>query len=218
MKTIKLIIYIFLAILFLGCEEDNIDINRFGGLSGVVLSGDDYTPLSGVLITTSPASSTALTDSKGAFKFRKVKEGEVTVTARKKDYLSSTVSVAVYEYETDTLTFFLMKDEKNVGWVTIYEPVPGNGAVDQHTSFTFQWKVDREKKSKQLDYTVYYFKSGSTVQQIAGENLSTTEVVVNGLEYSTTYYWYVVAKYEGDRVANSPTWSFKTKSKDKEKD
>jgi hypothetical protein len=215
MKTIKLISYILFTLLFLGCEEDNIDINRFGGLSGVVLNGEDYSPLSGVLITTSPASSTALTDSKGAFKFKKVKEGEVTVTARKKDFLSSTVSVAVYEYETDTLTFFLLKDEKNVGWVTIYDPVPGNGAVDQQTSFTFQWKVDREKKSKQLDYTVYYFKSGSTVQQVAGENLSATEVVVDGLDNSTTYYWYVVAKFEGERVANSPTWSFKTRAKDK---
>lgn len=212
MKTIKWISYIFLALLFLGCEEDNIDINRFGGLSGVVLNGEDYSPLSGVLITTSPASSTALTDSDGKFNFKKVKEGEVTVTARKKDFLSNTVSVAVYEYETDTLTFILMKNEKNVGWITIYDPVPGNGAVGQNTSFTFQWKVDREKKSKQLEYTVYYFKSGSTVQQIAGENLSATEVVVDNLDYSTTYYWYVVAKHEGDRVANSPTWSFKTKN------
>lgn len=214
MKTIKLISCIFLF-LILGCEENNIDINRFGGLSGVVLNGEDYSPLSGVLITTSPASSTVLTDSEGRFKFKKVKEGDVTVAARKKDFLSSTVSVAVYEYETDTLTFFMMKDEKNVGWVTIYDPVPGNGAVDQNTSFTFQWKVEREKKSKELEYTVYYFESGSTVQQIAGENVTITEVNVNGLNYFTTYYWYVVAKYEGERVANSPTWSFKTKANEK---
>ena len=214
MKTIKWITCILLTLLLLGCEEDNIDINRFGGLSGLVLSGEDYTPLSGVLITTSPASSTALTNSEGKFRFSKVKEGEVTVTARKKDFLISTVSVAVYEYETDTLTFFLMKDEKKVGWITIYDPVPGNGAVDQQTSFTFKWKVDQENKSKQLEYTVYYFKSGSTVQLIAGENLTPTEVVIDGLEYSTTYFWYVVAKYEGDRVANSPTWSFKTKEKE----
>lgn len=217
MKTIKWITCIFL-ILLLGCEEDNIDINRFGGLTGMVLNGEDYSPLSGVLITTSPASSTALTDSRGAFRLKKVKEGEVTVTARKKDFLSSTVSVAVYEYETDSVTFVLMKDEKNVGWVVIYDPVPGNGAVDQNTSITFKWKVDQEKKSKQLDYTVYYFKSGSTVQQIAGENLSSTEVTVDGLDYATTYYWYVVAKYEGDKVSNSPTWSFKTKAEKEKED
>lgn len=213
MKTIKWISFIFIALLFLGCEENNIDINRFGGLSGVVLNGDDYSPLSGVLITTSPASSTAITNSEGEFNFEKVKEGEVTVTARKKDFLSSSVNVAVYEYETGALTFLLMKDEKKVGWITIYDPVPGNGAIDQHTSFTFKWKVDQEKKDKQLEYTVYYFKSGSTVQQIAGENLTSTEVVIDDLDYSTTYFWYVVAKYEGDRVANSPTWSFKTKDK-----
>ena len=213
MKTIKWISFIFIALLFLGCEENNIDINRFGGLSGVVLNGDDYSPLSGVLITTSPASSTAITNSEGEFNFEKVKEGEVTVTARKKDFLSSSVNVAVYEYETGALTFLLMKDEKKVGWITIYDPVPGNGAIDQHTSFTFKWKVDQEKKDKQLEYTVYYFQSGSTVQQIAGENLTSTEVVIDDLDYSTTYFWYVVAKYEGDRVANSPTWSFKTKDK-----
>lgn len=215
MKTIKRISCIFLILLFVGCEEVKIDIDKFGGLSGVVLNGEDYTPLSGVLITTSPATSTALSDSEGLFEFKKAKEGEITVTARKKDFLSSSVIVAVYEYETTDLTFFLLKDDKKVGWITIYDPVPGNGAVDQHTSLTFQWKVDRENKSKQLEYTVYYFKSGSTVQQIAGENMTTTEVVVNGLDYSTTYYWYVVAKYEGERVANSPTWSFKTKAEDK---
>lgn len=30
------------------------------------------------------------------------------------------------------------------------------------------------------------------------------------LQLTTTYYWYVVAKYDGNIVANSPTWSFKT--------
>lgn len=212
MKTIKWISCILLLLFLLGCEEEKIDIDKFGTLSGVVLNGEDYSPLSGVLITTSPASSTALTDSDGTFELTKTKQGEVTITARKKDYLSNSVGVAVYELETTTLTFYLLKDEKNVGWVTIYDPVPGNGAVEQHTSFTFKWKVDQEKRSKQLEYTVYYFKSNSTVQQIAGENLTTTEIVVSGLDYSTTYYWYVVAKYEGDRVANSPTWSFKTKA------
>jgi hypothetical protein len=175
-----------------------------------VLDGDSYSPLDGVLISTSPASTTTLTNSEGFFEFNKVKEGEVAVTARKKDYLSGSVSVAVYESESTALTFFLLKDDKDVGWVTIYDPVPGNGAVDQQTSFTLQWKVDQQNKSKELDYTVYYFESGSTVQKVAGENLTVKEVTVDGLKYSTTYFWYVVAKYEGDRVANSPTWSFKT--------
>jgi hypothetical protein len=187
-----------------------LDIAKFGSLSGIILDGDDYTPLQGVLIATSPASSTVLTDAEGKFEFPKVAEGEVAVTARKKDFLSGSVSVSVYESENTDLTFFLLKDEKDVGWVTIYDPVPGNGAVAQSTSFTFQWHVDQQNKSKVLEYTVYIFESNSTVQKIVGENLTDTEVVVNGLKYDTTYFWYVVAKNEGSKVANSPTWTFKT--------
>ncbi|QIA08160.1 carboxypeptidase regulatory-like domain-containing protein [Draconibacterium halophilum] len=210
MKTKLWIPAIFLLLIFVGCEEEKIDIEKFGSVSGVVLDGEDYTPLEGVLVSTSPASSTTLTNAEGVFEFNKVKEGEVAVTARKKDFLSGSVSVAVYESESTALTFFMLKDDKDVGWVSIYDPVPGNGAIDQQTSFTFQWNVDQQNRSKELDYTVYYFESGSTVQKIAGENLTASEVIVDGLNYSTTYYWYVVAKYEGDKVANSPTWSFKT--------
>ena len=149
MKTLKWINIFFLVLFFMGCEEDKIDIDKFGTLSGEVLNGDDYTPLEGVLISTSPASSSVLTNAEGKFEFQKVLEGEVAINARKKDYLSNTVSVSVYENETTTLTFYLLKDDNDVGWVTIYDPVPGNGAVEQNTSFKFQWKVDQQNKSKE---------------------------------------------------------------------
>jgi hypothetical protein len=212
MKIFKWTGLVYFSIFILGCEETKLDVDKYGSMTGYVLNGEDYTPLEGVMITTNPATSSVLTDENGIFEIEKVLAGEVAVTARKKDFLSGSVSVSVYEEESTTLTMFLLKDERDVGWVTIYDPVPGNGAVDQPTSLTFQWKVDQENTAKQLEYTVYYFRSGSTVQNIAGENLSAKEVVVDDLDYETTYYWYVVAKYEGDMVANSPTWSFKTVS------
>ena len=212
MKTTKLIISVFLFLALVGCEEEKIDIEKFGKLSGIVLDGDDYAPLEGVLISTSPASTTLLTNAKGEFSFDKVGEGEVAITARKKDYLGNSVSVSVYEDEITDLVFYMLKDEKDVGWVTIYDPVPGNGAVNQNTSFTIQWKADQENRSKELEFTVYIFESNSTVQQIVGESLNAKEVVVSGLKHETTYFWYVVAKHEGSKVANSPTWTFKTGS------
>ena len=212
MNTLVRTLTFFLPLLLVACEEDNIDIEKYGALAGVVLNGDDYTPLEGVIITTNPASSSILTNTEGKFEFSKVLEGEVAITARKKDFLSNTVSVSVYKNETTALTFYLLKDENNVGWVTIYDPVPGNGAVGQDLSLQFQWKVDQQDNSKELEYNIFYFESGSTIQNIAGENLTVKEVVVDGLKYSTTYYWYVVAKYQGHTVANSPTWSFKTKT------
>nr|WP_319266921.1 carboxypeptidase regulatory-like domain-containing protein [uncultured Draconibacterium sp.] len=210
MKKIKILSCILLLISALACEEDKLDIEKFGSVSGIILDGETYASLEGVQIATNPASSSSITNADGVFTFSKVKEGDIAITARKKDYLSSTVSVAVYDNETTNLTFFLLKDDNNVGWVTIYDPVPGNGATDQNISLNFQWQVDQENNGKELEYTVYYYKSNSTTQKVAGENLTINEVVVSDLEYNTTYYWFVVAKYEGNRVANSPTWTFRT--------
>lgn len=212
MKILKYISYVLFVLLFIACEEDKLDIEKYGTVSGIILDGDTYLPLPGVQVATNPASSATITNDSGTFQFAKVKEGDIAITARKKDYLSNSVSVAVYNEELTNLIFFLLKDERDVGWVEIYDPVPGNGAVDQNSSFTFQWNVDQENKGKELVYSVYYYKSNSTVQKIAGENLSIKEVVISGLENFTSYYWYVVAKHEGSRVANSPTWTFKTKA------
>jgi hypothetical protein len=212
MNKLKYIGYFLCIFLIAGCEEDKLDIEKYGSIAGIIVDGESYAPIEGVQIATNPASTSAITNNNGVFEFAKVLEGELAITARKKDYLSSTVSVAVYDGEKTDLTFFLLKDEKDVGWVTVYDPVPGNGAVDQNTDITFKWNVDLQNKSKELVYTVYYYKSNSTTQKIAGENLVDKEVIVSDLDYSTTYYWYVVAKHEGSRIANSPTWSFRTKS------
>ena len=212
MNKLLNIFCITILLLFYGCEEVKIDVDTFGVITGRVLDGEDYSPIAGVQIVTNPPSSSYLSDDFGDFKIEKVPTGEVAITAKKKDFLSSTISVAVYENDTTDLVFYLLEDEGDVGWIVIYDPVPGNGAVDQDTSITFKWKVDQEFNDRILEYTVYYYESNSTVQYIAGENLTVEEVTVSGLNNSTTYYWYVVAKHDGLNVANSPTWTFKTQN------
>lgn len=69
----------------------------------------------------------------------------------------------------------------------------------------------RKKGNTVLIYSISIFESGSTVQKLVGEGIADKMVTVTGLKNSTTYYWYVVANYEGNKVAFSPTWSFKTK-------
>ncbi len=210
MKTKVSIVALLSFFLLASCEDEKLQVGEYGSLNGVILDGTNYEPLSGVLLVSNPSSTSTLTDDQGMFSIPKVDIGEVAITARKNEYLTNSVSVAVYANETTDLTFFLLKDENNVGSVVIYDPVPGNGAVNQLESFTFNWSVDQEDNSKELHYSVFIFESNSTIQKIVGENLSITEVTVNNLDPDTTYYWYVVAKYEGSTVANSPTWTFKT--------
>ena len=210
-EKIKISLLLSLLLVFsVSCEEEAFDIDRFGSITGVVVDGATYEPLQGVLITTTPSSNAVLTDEGGIFQLEKIKEGDVVITARKKDFLNSTVNIAVYEEERTSLTFFLLEDEDNVGSVVLSDPVPGNGAVDQKLSFTFSWKVDQENPDVPLAYSVFIFESNSIVQNLVGENLPTNEANVTGLKPNTTYFWYVLAKYEGKNVANSPTWTFRT--------
>jgi hypothetical protein len=199
-------------ILITSCDEEKLDIGSYGSINGAVLDGDTYLPVQGVLITTTPASISLLTDAQGKFSIPKLKEGDVAVNVKKKDYLSNTLSVAIYDAEETKLDFLIFKDENNIGNINIYDPVPGNGALDQSLGFSLKWKADGKKSSTTLTYSIYIFESNSTVQKLVGEDITLQEVTVSDLKNSTTYFWYVVAKYEGNKVAFSPTWTFKTRN------
>jgi hypothetical protein len=212
----KKIIYIVCCLLLLtitSCDEVKLDIINYGSINGKVLDGDTYLPIQGVLVTTTPASISLLTDAEGKFTISKLKEGEVAVNVKKKDYLSTSLSAAIYNEDSTHMEILLLKDDKNIGNINIYDPVPGNGALDQAVAFTLQWNVEGKKAGTELTYSIYIYESNSTVQKLVGEDISALEVTVAGLSNSTTYFWYVVAKYQGNRIANSPTWSFKTIAK-----
>jgi len=211
MRKIIYIICCFLFTSITSCDEEKLDVVNYGSISGTVLDGVTYLPVQGALVTTTPASISLLTGADGKFNIPKLKEGEVAVNLKKKDYLSNSLSVAIYGEEQTQLDFLLFKDENNIGNITIYDPVPGNGALDQLTGFTLKWNIDGKKTSTVLTYSIYIFESGSTTQKLVGEGITDKQVIVTGLKISTTYYWYVVANYEGNKVAFSPTWSFKTK-------
>ena len=212
MKKIIYVVCCFILASIASCDEVKLDVESYGSINGAVLDGDTYLPVQGVLITTTPASISLLTDAQGKFSIPKLKEGDVAVNVKKKDYLSNTLSVAIYDAEETKLDFLIFKDENNIGNINIYDPVPGNGALDQSLGFSLKWKVDGKKSSTSLTYSIYIFESNSTVQKLVGEDISLQEVTVSDLKNSTTYFWYVVAKYDGNKVAFSPTWTFKTRN------
>lgn len=209
-KIIYIVFCLFLAIMT-SCDEDKLDIEYYGSISGKVLDGATYLPIQGVLVTTTPPSISLLTDAEGKFTISKLKEGEVAVNVKKKDYLSNSLSVAIYDAEITPLDLLIFKDENNIGNISIFDPVPGNGALDQPLGFTLKWKVEGKKASTDLTYSIYIFESNSSVQKLVGEDIAAQEVTVSGLIAGKFYFWYVVAKYEGNKIAFSPTWSFKTK-------
>ena len=138
-NVLTLLIVLFACV---SCNEEQFGIDKFGSIPGVVVDGETYEPMPGVLISTAPASTTILTDSTGSFSFDKVREGEINVTARRKDLLTQSVNVVVFPSENNTSTFFMLNDERNIGNVMMFDPVLGNGAVNQPLSQTFTWNLE----------------------------------------------------------------------------
>lgn len=211
MKKIIYLISLFSLVTIISCDEVKLDIINYGTINGVVLDGETYLPVPGALVTTTPASIALLSDAKGKFTINKVIEGDVAVNVKKKDFLSNSLTVRVYGDDSTKIDFLIYKDENNIGNISVYDPVPGNGAVDQTLALTLKWKMEGKKSGTQLTYSIYIFESNSTVQKLLGDDVLIQEVTTSGLKVATTYFWYVVAKYEGNKVAFSPTWSFKTK-------
>ena len=195
---------------FIACESDELDIVNYGTIEGQVMDGETYLPLAGVMISTTPASVTLLTDAEGKFSIPKVKEGDIDVNLEKMDYLSNSLKVAVFEGEVTNMDFLIFKDYNETGNIVIYDPVPGNGAVDQKLALTLKWNIEGKKSGIEVLYNIYLFESNSTVQNLLSEDVILKEVTTDNLKPNTTYFWYVVARHDGHRVANSPTWTFKT--------
>jgi hypothetical protein len=197
--------------LFIGCNEDKLELKNYGSVTGTVLDGETYKPVEGVLVTTTPPSISLLTDVKGQFTIPRVLEGDVAINTKKKDYLSNSLAVEIVDGESTDLQILVFKDDDNIGTISLYDPVPGNGAVDQVTSILLKWKLDGKNTTANFTYNIYMFEANSTVQKLVGEDITIPEVMVSGLNNSTTYFWYVVVKYNNNKIAFSPTWSFKTK-------
>ena len=109
MRKIIYIICCFLFASLISCDEEKLDVVNYGSISGTVLDGVTYLPVQGALVTTTPASISLLTDADGKFSIPKLKEGEVAVNLKKKDYLSNSLSVAIYGEEQTQLDFLLLK-------------------------------------------------------------------------------------------------------------
>lgn len=214
MKRCIYIISTILLAALTSCESDKLNINNYGKITGKVLDGDTYLPVSGVMISTTPASIVLLSDIDGKFTIPKIKEGDIAVNLKKKNYLSNSLIVATYGDEITSMDLLVYKDSAEMGTITFMEPVPANGAVQvPDSSIVFNWNISGLKTNVELTYSVYIFESNSTVQNLLGENLVLKQVITGNLKPRTTYYWYVLAKYNGKNVAFSPTWSFRTGDK-----
>lgn len=204
---------LLLALCFLSCKEDVVEPIFYGGINGIVQDSESKLPLSDVIITTNPSSSSIQTDSDGKFSFTDLEVNEYSLSAEKEGYVKKTISVNVKKNANTSATIILSEKSSSSTNTQPSKPniiSPSNAAEDQNTTVMLSWNaIDDDKDT--LYYDVYLFSPNSEKELVASKTTDTS-IVLNNLEYSTTYYWQVIVDDLQNEKVNGDVWSFETKA------
>jgi len=108
MNYFKPIHILFLFVLLAAtCSKTNIEPEEFGDIEGIVIDSETEQGIENVNITTTPPTSSILTDSDGVFTISNIPAGSYTIQARKPDFKNNSVSVAVRAEDVTTARIFL---------------------------------------------------------------------------------------------------------------
>lgn len=217
MKRHSFVKFLLLILVSLGlwqCKEQPYDVVLYGSLEGTIISEYDNAPIRNVKITTSPTSETVYTDSVGHFSIEEVPSGDVTVTASKDGYTSTTEKLTVTEKETSTISMYLPKDATtNPADDAITLKNPSDGVVDQPVNLTFTWQFnDTTYKNSPIDVSLVTINAATLEEKTWVANTRDTSYTVNGLKYNTSYLWYLKVEAEGTYIGKTSNRRFQTQA------
>ncbi len=86
-------------------------------------------------------------------------------------------------------------------------PSPANNSSDELLVVDLKWESSADK------FDVYFDKNNPP-QILLAKDTTAKKLLVTGLEYSTKYYWKVIAKTNSGTTLEGPVWSFTTVSQD----
>ncbi len=207
------VILLLLLVLFASCKEDTVEPIFYGNISGTVLDADDETPIQGVAITTTPPTSSIITDDQGKFILTTLTTGTYTISAVKSGYNKTITNVLVEKNKTTQAIILLtIKNDDKIPPLPPVNPLPEDGSVDQDISLNLTWSTVGQSEGDSLLYDVYMYVSGQMNPTMIGNNIKDTTLNVENLSFNSVYYWQVIAKDGINPEVNGDVWSFKTKS------
>jgi len=114
MNKISPVLFLFSALLMISCAKTNVEVEEFGDISGLVIDSETEEGVRNVNITTTPPSSSILTNNDGSFEIIGVPAGGYTVQARKPGFINNSVSVSVNDNDVTSARIFLEPEEEEL--------------------------------------------------------------------------------------------------------
>ncbi len=211
--------YLLLAALFIitvstlfSCKDNTVEPVYTGSISGKIIDEGSTKPVTGVAVTTSPASDAVITDEGGVFTLSDLSVGSYSITAIKNGYKKSVTNVSVKKDAVTQANIYLQAGSDT--YAAPNTPVnskPADNASSQNINIDLVWSSSN-KSADSIKFDVYMFTSDISSKQLIAENLKDTSFSLSSLDYNTTYFWQIVAKNPKGDISNGDVWSFVTRN------
>lgn len=211
MKQLSLLILFCAGLLGLwSCTEDTfVEPLQLATVRGQVLVNATRQPVRDALVRISPGGRITETDSTGNFRFDSVLAGRYTITVTKEPYRTEVATVEADVQLISQVTVLLIEDKsQNRAPTPPTSVTPMSGTVNVPSTLTLKWKATDPNRDT-LRYDVNLFREGSTTPTRSFTGLLADSVVVDNLDYMTTYIWQVTVR-DGVNTVNSALFSFRT--------
>lgn len=211
MNTFCMTFVVLSALIISGCKDSNTTTPQAatGSIQGVV-TNDSGAVIEGALIATNPASSTVITNNKGAYTIPDATPGNYVVSATKSPELIGSTNTVVSDGASVTANIVLKGTSGNRPPEIPKNPLPKDSVIlHKQKTTTFSW----ECTDPDNDALVYDVRLGKKPVLTNADNIAVKQtqrtLVRDGLDTGVVYYWQVTARDARGHVKNSPVWSFK---------
>lgn len=120
------------------------------------------------------------------------------------------ILIRKYQSTEPSFTGFGSEESQNLPPNVPSNPSPINGAIDQSINVDLGWTGGDPDPGDTVTYDVYFEKDDPTPDVLVSDDQSGTTFDPGTLEYSTHYYWQIIAKDNNGVTTPGPVWDFFT--------
>lgn len=190
--------------------KDDVNPVLKGSIKGYVYDATTELPVSGVMVSTFPITSSTRTDANGKFELPEVSPDLYDLNISHKDYFAYTSKIKVSDRITNDIELFITSIESvnnRPDKPTLILPLNDN--IIGSNVFKFKWEC-KDIDNDTLKYDVYFRNLGSDFKIIANNITNKFLNYEYKLNEVDQYQWYVVAK-DKYTFSISDTFHFKYK-------